>query len=152
MADGAGAGGAAESKAVTAPPRPTIALPPRSTFESLFRGGADVSPGPMTLVTSFFNDDPDNECRSFSQLLAGAMASPMAAAQRRPPPPSSKAEDGNQPRGGIVCETRPMSLVVSQSQSQSPFFMVPSGLSPGGLLESPAMFSSPNLVGADLKF
>ncbi|ONK64797.1 uncharacterized protein A4U43_C07F30020 [Asparagus officinalis] len=36
-----------------------------------------------------------------------------------------------------------MSLVVSQTQSQSPFF-IPAGLSPGGLLESPAMFS-PNL-------
>lgn len=146
-------GGAAESKGVTAPPRPTISLPPRSTFESFFRGGADVSPGPMTLVSSFFNEDPENECRSFSQLLAGAMMSPVAAAaaqqQRRPPlpPPSAAEEDGSRQGRGIVCENRPTSLTVSQPQSrmQSPFFMVPTGLSPGGLLESPAIFP-PNLV------
>lgn len=112
----------------------------------------------MTLVSSFFNDDPENEYRSFSQLLAGAMMSPVAAAaavqqqhqQRRPPlppPARSVAEEGNQQgRSGIVCENRPTTLVVSQSQSQpqSPFFMVPPGLSPGGLLESPAIFS-PNI-------
>lgn len=144
-----GGGGEADPKAVTAPPRPTISLPPRSTFESLFRGGADVSPGPMTLVSSFFNDDPDNECRSFSQLLAGAMNSPAAQLRRPPLPPpaaSSAADEGSRGRRGVVCENRPMSLVVSQTQSQSPFF-IPAGLSPGGLLESPAMFS-PHLVGS----
>lgn len=61
--------------------RPTINLPPRSSMESLFGGGSGLgfgfSPGPMTLVSSFFSDSDD--CKSFSQLLAGAMASPVAA-------------------------------------------------------------------------
>ncbi|KAJ6804853.1 putative WRKY transcription factor 4 [Iris pallida] len=75
-------------KAVATPPRPVpamISLPPRSAMESLFRGegGADASPGPMTLVSSFFAEDPDSECRSFSQLLAGAMSSPAAAAETK---------------------------------------------------------------------
>ncbi|KAA0034451.1 putative WRKY transcription factor 3 isoform X1 [Cucumis melo var. makuwa] len=61
--------------------RPTINLPPRTSMESLFSGGPGLgfgfSPGPMTLVSSFFSDSDD--CKSFSQLLAGAMASPVAA-------------------------------------------------------------------------
>ncbi|TKY69629.1 WRKY transcription factor 3 [Spatholobus suberectus] len=60
-----------------APPRPTISLPPRSAaMETLFNGG--FSPGPMTLLSSFLADGDD--CKSFSQLLAGAMASPAAGA------------------------------------------------------------------------
>ena len=61
------------------PQLPTITLPPRgggSSMESLFNGG--FSPGPMTLVSSLFADGGD-DCKSFSQLLAGAMASPAAA-------------------------------------------------------------------------
>ncbi|THU59333.1 hypothetical protein C4D60_Mb07t01050 [Musa balbisiana] len=71
-----------------APPRPTITLPPRFTLESLFHGGgggagaSEVSPGPLTLVSSFFADDPESECRSFTQLLVGAMNSPVPAARR----------------------------------------------------------------------
>ncbi|CAA6662965.1 unnamed protein product [Spirodela intermedia] len=33
----------------------------------------------MTLVSSFFAEEPESDCRSFLQLLAGAMASPAAA-------------------------------------------------------------------------
>ena len=59
------------------PPRPTITLPPRSgSMESLFNGG--FSPGPMTLLSGFLGDGDDG--KSFSQLLAGAMASPVAGA------------------------------------------------------------------------
>ncbi|MED6155040.1 WRKY Transcription Factor [Stylosanthes scabra] len=61
------------------PQRPSITLPPRGggggSMESLFGGG--FSPGPMTLITSLFGGDDGN--KSFSQLLAGAMASPTAA-------------------------------------------------------------------------
>lgn len=53
--------------------RPTITLPPRT--DTLFTGG--FSPGPMTLLSSFFPEGDD--CKSFSQLLAGAMASPAVA-------------------------------------------------------------------------
>ncbi|PKA57393.1 putative WRKY transcription factor 3 [Apostasia shenzhenica] len=110
--------------------RPFISLPPRSAVEGLFRGGAvEASPGPMTL-SSFFAEDPESECRSFSQLLAGAMASPTAAA--RAAPADARA-------GGLnLGHSRPMNLQVGPS----PFFTVPAGLSPGGLLDSPAMFSS----------
>ena len=61
-----------------APPRPTISLPPRAaSMETLFNGG--FSPGPMTLLSGFLTDGDDCN-KSFSQLLAGAMASPVAAA------------------------------------------------------------------------
>ncbi|KAL6186802.1 hypothetical protein ACLB2K_042921 [Fragaria x ananassa] len=61
------------------PSRPTITLPPRTSFETMFNnsgtgGNTGFSPGPMTLVSSFFSDGED--CKSFSQLLAGAMMSP----------------------------------------------------------------------------
>lgn len=57
------------------PPRPSIALPPRTSMDTLFNGGSPFvfSPGPMTLVSSFFTDNND-ESKSFSQLLAGAMS------------------------------------------------------------------------------
>ncbi|KAJ6843341.1 putative WRKY transcription factor 4 [Iris pallida] len=119
-------------KVANGPPRPpTISLPPRSAFESIFRGGGtDASPGPMTLVSSFFAEDPESEYRSFSQLLAGAMNSPAAARRSY----AAAAEEGD---GGEEC--RPGKLLLAQPP---PFFMVPPGLSPGGLLESPAMFPS----------
>ena len=76
------------SKSKSFPLRPTINLPPRTSMESLFSSGPGLgfgfSPGPMTLVSSFFSDSDD--CKSFSQLLAGAMASPVTAV------PSSSSE------------------------------------------------------------
>ncbi|XP_015074633.1 probable WRKY transcription factor 4 [Solanum pennellii] len=99
--------------------RPTITLPPRSSIESLFSGGSSgISPGPMTLVSSFFSDnDPDSECRSFSQLLAGAMTPPAGFTGVRPgfpplPPPSTAA--------------------ITQSTTT---FTVPPGLSPTSLFD-----------------
>ncbi|MCE2055920.1 hypothetical protein HAX54_043744 [Datura stramonium] len=87
-------------------------------MESLFSGGSSgISPGPMTLVSSFFSDnDPDSECRSFSQLLAGAMTSPAGFPGVRPgfpplPPPSTAAI------------------------TQSPTFALPPGLSPTSLFD-----------------
>ncbi|KAL0461589.1 UNVERIFIED_CONTAM: putative WRKY transcription factor 3 [Sesamum latifolium] len=70
-------GGTVEEDASTAPkPKPTILVPPRASMELLFTSGSGpwFSPGPMTLVSSFF---PDQGPFSFSQLLAGAMASPL---------------------------------------------------------------------------
>jgi hypothetical protein len=59
--------------------RPKIMLPPRPSMEAFVTGGAGASPGPMTLVSSLFADGyEDGDCRSFSQLLAEAMASPLA--------------------------------------------------------------------------
>ncbi|KAK8942974.1 putative WRKY transcription factor 4 [Platanthera zijinensis] len=154
MAEGGGGRGFAASalSAAEGVKRPSISLPPRSTVESLFRSGvAEASPGPMTLVSSFFAEDAESECRSFSQLLAGAMSSPAAmAAPRRflaegDDTSAARAEVETKPndtrRGGgclNLGHSRPMNLLVAQS----PFFTVPAGLSPGGLLDSPAIFSS----------
>ncbi|CAI0454115.1 unnamed protein product [Linum tenue] len=143
------------SASTTALPRPTtITLPPRPSMDTFFSGG--LSPGPMTLVSSFFNDSYQGggeDCRSFSQLLAGAMASPLA----RPPfypdfsiqnPPSTAAAAGLSSTqdaaaaaaagsGGFgFKQSRPMNLVVPRS----PLFTVPPGLSPSGLLNSPGFF------------
>lgn len=102
--------------------RPTITLPPRNSMESLFSGGSSgISPGPMTLVSSFFSDnDPDSECRSFSQLLAGAMTSPAGLSGVRPgfpplPPPSTAA--------------------TAIGQSPTVTFAVPHGLSPASMFD-----------------
>ncbi|KAE8735835.1 hypothetical protein F3Y22_tig00000329pilonHSYRG00140 [Hibiscus syriacus] len=62
---------------LSAPTYPTITLPPRLAIDGLFPAGSGLSPGPMTLVSAFFSD-PDSTNRSFSHLLAGAMASPGA--------------------------------------------------------------------------
>lgn len=114
--------------------RPTITLPSRAGIESLFTGsGFGLSPGPMTLVSSFFSEsDPDSDCRSFSQLLAGAIASPR---------PASEPQDQVRFK-----ENRPPGLVIS-SQPQPPppqggggFFMLSPGVSPATLLDSPGLF------------
>ncbi|KAK7362410.1 hypothetical protein VNO77_04521 [Canavalia gladiata] len=56
--------------------RPRISVPPRASMESVFNGGPSVgfSPGPMSLVSGFFGDN--DECKSFSELLAGAVVDP----------------------------------------------------------------------------
>ena len=122
------------------PQRPTITLPSRAGIESLFSGsGFGLSPGPMTLVSSFFSEnDPDSDCRSFSQLLAGAIASPK--------PPS-------EPDQLRFKDNRPPGLVISQPQPQSQvgvgvgggFFLLSPGVSPALLLDSPGLF--PGQVG-----
>ncbi|KAJ4974703.1 hypothetical protein NE237_007877 [Protea cynaroides] len=129
----------------TSATRPRIALPPRSSVENLFIGGAGSSPGPLTLVSNFFSDnDPESDCRSFSQLLAGAMGSPLAVTGFRP---SYSAGNGLKERdSGDVAEresrlkhSRPLSLLIAPS----PLFTVPPGLSPASLLDSPGYFSPP---------
>ena len=135
---------ASKSTAYNLPSRPTITLPPRSSMETLFNGGGGggggsglgglgFSPGPMTLLSSFFSDTDD--CRSFSQLLAGAMTSPAAIPshlrQGFPPP-----DDGGSGAGDDDFRFRPNSAV-----PKSPIFTVPPGLSPAGLLDSPGLFS-----------
>lgn len=139
--------------------KPTIVVPPRGSMDSLFTnglGGIGFSPGPMTLVSSFFAEQGPF---SFSQLLAGAIASPGAAAK-----PGflfsgdagkedgggncNSSEDGKDGEsGGRYKRNRPMTLVVAPpqlSESLSPLFMVPPGLSPSGMLNSPGMgFLSP---------
>nr|AFS64073.1 WRKY transcription factor 8 [Tamarix hispida] len=113
----------------------TITLPPRTSIEALSTGGLGSSPGPMTLVSSFFSDnDPGNDFRSFSQLLAGAMASPSSQV---PNFGTSFSKDDNKTSGGEgdfrFKQNRPPGLLLSQPQ----MFSIPPGLSPASLLESP---------------
>ncbi|XP_044468388.1 probable WRKY transcription factor 4 [Mangifera indica] len=121
--------------------KPTITLPPRPSMESLY-GVTGFSPGPMTLVSSFFAEESNYQ--SFSQLLAGAMASPLA----RPSPIQTPSfwvdngrngddKDGDEKGSFSFKDNRPRSLVVADN---SPFFTVPTGLSPSGLLNSPGFF------------
>ncbi|KAD4887947.1 hypothetical protein E3N88_20020 [Mikania micrantha] len=117
---------------------PVIARPPQSSFESLFAGEPGFSPGPMTVVSNFFTDhSPDIDCRSFSQLLSGAMASPASQI-----PPDSVFHDSKQTDSdkkiGWFMQNRPMDLVIAQSPSG---FMFPSVFSPSGFLNSPEVFS-----------
>ncbi|KAL6287815.1 hypothetical protein ACE6H2_012205 [Prunus campanulata] len=144
-----------ERVSVSAPPqpqRPVITLPPRPSAEALFSGGSGASPGPMTLVSSFFPDTyPDSEYRSFSQLLAGAMGSPMGSTRpiqfnENPVDGSAqlegRSENGGENNSGFK-QSRPMNLMVARS----PLFTVPPGLSPSGLLNSPGFFSPPSPFG-----
>ncbi|KAK4799647.1 hypothetical protein SAY86_025012 [Trapa natans] len=140
----------AEKQETRKPTRPTISLPPKPSMESL--SGFANSPGPMTLVSSFFADsypEPSPDFRSFSQLLAGAMNSPLAFmapgqsplfGDRSSDAPSlvetKSAEVGAEKKSGFK-QNRPASLAVVSS----PLFTVPPGLSPSGLLFSPGLFS-----------
>ncbi|KAI3452878.1 hypothetical protein Pfo_009541 [Paulownia fortunei] len=125
-------------------PPPTITLPPRTSIENFFTGGPGASPGPMTLVSGFFaENDPDNDCRSFSQLLAGAMLSPAAVPNVRQnfaQPAESGGGGGGSGSGEFgFQQNRPAGLVMSQPPGM---FTIPPGLSPASLLDSPGLFSS----------
>ncbi|GMJ08140.1 WRKY DNA-binding protein 3 [Hibiscus trionum] len=125
--------------------RPVITPPPRPFTEAFFNAGPGFmafSPGPMTLVSNYFSATDD--FKSFSQLLAGAMASPAAASPRTLdfPLPTTTEEQGdvNRAEGGAddgsrFRQNKPAGLVITHPQ---PFFAMPQGLlSPASLLESP---------------
>ncbi|KAI8025747.1 hypothetical protein LOK49_LG02G01516 [Camellia lanceoleosa] len=58
----------AKTDKVSVPLQPTIILPPRTSFDSIF---ASLSPGPMTLVSSFFSDSySDSDSAPSSLALA----------------------------------------------------------------------------------
>ncbi|CAN7096531.1 unnamed protein product [Brassica rapa subsp. narinosa] len=123
------------SKSTGAPSRPTLSLPPRPFSDMFFNAGVGFSPGPMTLVSNMFPES--DEFRSFSQLLAGAMASPAAAAAASAG--AASEEGNNSSSGGDVDprfkQSRPTGLMISQSPSM---FTVPPGLSPAMRLDSPS--------------
>ncbi|KAM1358098.1 hypothetical protein ACFX1Q_045098 [Malus domestica] len=135
---------------VSAPPllptqRPVITLPPRPSAEAFFSGGSGASPGPMTLVSNFFDTYPESDFRSFSQLLAGAMGSPVGSTRgmsfftENPADGLRKSGGGSESGEGSsgFKQSRPMSLAVARP----PLFTVPPGLSPSGLLNSPGFYS-----------
>lgn len=155
------------SSTTAQPHRPTIMLPPRPAFaETIFNNGPGTatglglgfSPGPMTLVSNFFADSDD--CKSFSQLLAGAMASP-AAGHLRPNFMDQQSQslverssDGVAVSDGDFRfkQSRPAGLSVHQQQQQS-IFSVPPGLSPATLLDSPGLgMLSPAQVAAKFNY
>ncbi|KAJ0982056.1 hypothetical protein J5N97_010311 [Dioscorea zingiberensis] len=105
------------------------AAPALSSIESLFRGGTlDLSPGPMTLLSNFFTDESDADCRSFSQLLAGTVDSFTLA-------PSVEESSRT-----LEHHHRPPGLVSGHQESS--MFTVPPGISPTLLLDSRGFFSS----------
>ncbi|VVB03968.1 unnamed protein product [Arabis nemorensis] len=125
-------------KSTTGVSRPTISLPPRPFGEMFFTGGVGFSPGPMTLVSNLFSD-PD-EFKSFSQLLAGAMVSPVAAAvvaTAHQTTVSSVGDDGGDDGDSRFKQNRPTGLMIAQPPAM---FTVPPGLSPATLLDSPSFF------------
>ena len=117
--------------------RPTITLPPRSAMDGLFSCGSGLSPGPMTLVSAFFSDPDSTEHKSFSQLLAGAMASPGARLPYNSMDGSFMEvgfKNGGEKSPGFK-QSRPLNLAVATS----PLFTVPPGLNPD-FLNSPGFF------------
>ncbi|KAJ0240408.1 WRKY transcription factor 3 [Hirschfeldia incana] len=130
-----------KSSSTGASSRPTtISLPPRPFGEMFFSGGVGFSPGPMTLVSNFLSD-PD-ELKTFSQLLAGAMASPAAAVAAAVVATAHQTQVSSVgASGGDVDprfkQNRPTGLIVSQPPGM---FTVPPGLSPATLLDSPSFF------------
>ncbi|KAM7267595.1 hypothetical protein ACFE04_009761 [Oxalis oulophora] len=156
------------SSSLTSQQKPTtLTLPPRPSLDSLFSssssstggglglGGAfGLSPGPMTLVSSFFSSDFDNKYSSFSQLLSGDTHTTSSPATATATAFSFNIENEEQEEtnGGGFKMSRPMSLVVGNNNNnnnnnnngnvKSPVFMVPPGLSPSGLLNSPLPFNA----------
>nr|AKA27879.1 WRKY protein [Salvia miltiorrhiza] len=128
--------------AAAAKPKPTIVVPPRgSMVESLFTSGLGAmgfSPGPMTLVSSFFSDQGPF---SFSQLLAGAIASPKLRDYANEESWGDSSENCKTSDDAGFKRNRPMTLVVAAPESLSPPFMLPPGLTPSGLLNSPGFLS-----------
>ncbi|MBA0822357.1 hypothetical protein Goarm_019163, partial [Gossypium armourianum] len=121
------------SSKLSAPTRPTIALPPTPAMDSLFSDGSGLSPGPMTLVSAFFSNQDSTENRPFSQLLAGAMASPGSRLPYNSMDGSFMDvcfKDGGEKR------SEPLNFGVPNSA----LFTVPPRLSPSGLLNSPAFY------------
>nr|ACI90293.2 double WRKY type transcription factor [Picrorhiza kurrooa] len=135
--------------------KPTIFVPPRGSMESIFMNGSGpgFSPGPMTMVSSFFAEQSPF---SFSQLLAGAMNSPMAAK----PGLSDVGKEEERESGSIDDDgkirsessegykrNRPdefdggSAQVADAVEGLSPLFMFPPGMSPSGLLNSPGFLS-----------
>ena len=123
-------------------PRPSITLPPRTSFEALFNGSGGAaaaggpgsvgfSPGPMTLVSSFFSDADD--CKSFSQLLAGAMALPAPSLPLLDKP--AGGDGGADDADFRFKQNRPSELAVAQS----PMFAA-------GLPDSPGLFSPGQVI------
>ncbi|GLJ47484.1 hypothetical protein SUGI_1002340 [Cryptomeria japonica] len=130
MGEGGGGGGLLLTKPAAS--RPPLALPPRSE--------AVLSPGPMSLVSSFFAEhDPDSECKTFSQLLAGAMASPPARDNT-----NNNNNNDAKPSGAASSSSAKFKCMPPASIPipRPPYLTLPHGLSPSTLLDSPMMLTN----------
>lgn len=137
------------------PSRPLLTVPPRNPSEALQKS-SDVTPSPMTLVSSFFADQEP----SSPQFIAGDMTSLTAADA----PPKSNAVPINHSSGsgsfaerlaarGLGQKDPPGALRSSTARfksmtpsrlpiPRSPYLTIPPGLSPTTLLDSPVLLST----------
>nr|CAB3466003.1 unnamed protein product [Digitaria exilis] len=133
------------------PPRPHLALPPRSAAESLFTGAGDASPGPLTLASALFANDGGpggggggSSTASFTQLLTGSLTQPPPQQQHQ-----QQQREAERGRGGGVARAGPALSVAppASAAAGASVFTVPPGLSPSGLLDSPGLLFSPAMGG-----
>lgn len=146
--------------------RPSLTLPLRPSSIEEHALSIKRSPGPMTtLFSSLMSDhvdpypDPDSECRSFSQLLAGAMTSPnaqptasamMMMMMYSPAETTLGAQNNTFDEGGAgglgngngrgsrgFKSSTPISIPIPMS----PLFNISPGFSPTMLLDSPGFLS-----------
>ncbi|KAG8048770.1 hypothetical protein GUJ93_ZPchr0009g294 [Zizania palustris] len=134
------------------PPRPRLALPPRSVAESLFTGAGDASPGPLTLASALFPSEPDGGGGGFSSSSGGASGASsftqLLIGNLAPPPPASHPQQQQQReaewgRGGVARAGPALSVAPPAGAGAGAMFTVPPGLSPSGLLDSPGLLFSP---------
>ncbi|KAH7420301.1 hypothetical protein KP509_13G001000 [Ceratopteris richardii] len=154
--DGSNTGGGAKKLALT---RPKLTLHPRNATEAFLRGSDAATPSPMTFVASLFADqDPyTGDQKSFSQLLAGAMASPNATISAQNDSTTSitlpsLAESSTPLGGGGPCsDGLPPRANTARFKSmmpprlpipRSPYLLIPPGFSPSTILESPVLLST----------
>eukprot|EP00249_Psilotum_nudum_P022453 c28521_g1_i6 orf=423-2111(+) len=156
------AGGVMLTKPI--PSRATLTLPSRFPADVLFRS-SDATPSPMTLVSSIFAEQvPDSESKSFSQLLAGAMAvsTPKSTDCSSNIELSTCSSQSNSVSGlvakdaeikgsagngytGVAKSTIARFKTMTPSRLPiplSPFLTIPPGLSPTTLLDSPVLLSA----------
>lgn len=147
-------------KAMTGPKKLALTLPPRNAAEAFLRGSDGATPSPMTFVSSLFADqDPyAGDYKSFSQLLAGAIASPTSShllgdGLLTPTSfPLSSDNNMSSAGGGAGSDSglpprsnsaKFKSMMPSRLPiSRSPYLTIPAGLSPTTLLDSPLFLPS----------
>ncbi|GAB4831686.1 hypothetical protein Ancab_005699 [Ancistrocladus abbreviatus] len=142
-----------EASVISSAWRPRLSIPPPSAADAVFT----ETPGTITIVSNLLSDNfPESgggsgEFRSFSQLLAGAMASPSAGGGSLSFLGESYSGE-NQGRTGVYAEKggSPSSCSFSGFKQNrpgnlmlpiSPLFGVSPGFSPSAFLNSPGFFS-----------
>eukprot|EP00249_Psilotum_nudum_P022451 c28521_g1_i4 orf=701-2314(+) len=146
------------------PSRPTLALPSRFPADALIRT-SDASPSPMTLMSSLLAEqEPDADCKSYSQLVSAAMVSPTPKSSELSnnigvSTDVSQCNSASGTLGKDAGKQGPAGNgdpVVARSSTarfktmtpsrlpipRSPYLTIPPGLSPTTLLDSPVLLST----------